>query len=254
MAPAAPVEVVPGVWRLGGWPVNWYVVEGGGGGLTIVDAGLPGWAARLEEDLRAIGHSVEDVEAVILTHSDDDHTGLAGLLQERVGARVLIHPDDDGELRRSRPKTGDARMMRALALLRHKSVRRFFKAMVGESRGAKVPKVGLSEGFMDGALLDVPGRPRVVATPGHTNGHCAFVFETHGVVMVGDELCTWNPKTEATGPQSMPSGVNVSDAECTRSLDVLAAVEASWVLPGHGDPWQGSPAEAAQAARRADFV
>jgi glyoxylase-like metal-dependent hydrolase (beta-lactamase superfamily II) len=39
----------------------------------------------------------------------------------------------------------------------------------------------------------VPGRPRVLHTPGHTGGHCAFVLEERGALIAGDLLCTLNP-------------------------------------------------------------
>jgi glyoxylase-like metal-dependent hydrolase (beta-lactamase superfamily II) len=28
--------------------------------------------------------------------------------------------------------------------------------------------------YADGETLDVPGRPRVIHTPGHTSGHCSL--------------------------------------------------------------------------------
>ena len=43
----------------------------------------------------------------MLTHGDADHTGIAPVLQ-RSGARVLVHEDDDHQLRHPGPKGGDA--------------------------------------------------------------------------------------------------------------------------------------------------
>ncbi|MGH2948155.1 MAG: MBL fold metallo-hydrolase, partial [Solirubrobacteraceae bacterium] len=75
-----PIEVAPGVYALGTDIVNWYLVEEQGR-LSAVDAGLPGFADRLEADLARLGHRVGDVEAVVLTHSDGDHTGVAPRLR-----------------------------------------------------------------------------------------------------------------------------------------------------------------------------
>ena len=101
-----------------------------------------------------------------------------------------------------------------------------------------------------GHFEDVPGQPRVVFTPGHSDGHCAIHFERHGVVFAGDSLCTRNPLTGRVGAQLMPSAFNTSTERAMESLDALEAIAAETVLPGHGDPWTDGAAKAAQAARR----
>lgn len=110
-----PAQVVPGVSRLGTKLVNWYLVEDEGR-LTAVDAGLPGFRRSLEADLRSLGYRLEQVEAVVLTHSDSDHTGLTPALRA-AGARVLIHSADEATLRNPRPKGGDARPINLLRYL-----------------------------------------------------------------------------------------------------------------------------------------
>ena len=113
---------------------------------------------------------------------------------------------------------------------------------------ARPPTVDDAETFAEGDVLEVPGNPRVIATPGHAPGHCAFLFERHSALFVGDELCTWNVLTGSRGPQLMPHGMNESDAQCLQSLHALEPVEAEVVLFGHGEPWhQGVPAAVRQA-------
>jgi glyoxylase-like metal-dependent hydrolase (beta-lactamase superfamily II) len=87
--------------------VNWYLVEEGAR-LTAVDAGVPGFKGSLAADLAALGFGLGDIEAVILTHSDGDHTGVAQALRDG-GARVLIHSADEPKLRKPGPKSGDAK-------------------------------------------------------------------------------------------------------------------------------------------------
>lgn len=241
-----PEEIVPRVHRLGSKFVNFYAVEAEGR-LTIVDAGMPGYADTLEEDLRAIGRTPADVEAVILTHSDSDHTGIVLTLRE-AGARVLIHSADEASLAKPGPKGGDASPLHLLPVLWRPTLWQFAVALA-RSGGMKLPKIEHPETFADGDELDVPGRPRVVHTPGHTPGHCVFHFAEHGALIVGDALCTWNPITGSRGIQLMPRQMNVSDAQALESLARFEALEADVVLVGHGEPYRERPRVAAAGAR-----
>jgi glyoxylase-like metal-dependent hydrolase (beta-lactamase superfamily II) len=240
-----PEEIVPRVHRLGSKYVNFYVVEADGR-VTIVDAGMPGYADTLEADLRAIGRSPADVEAVVLTHSDSDHTGIVLTLRD-AGARVLIHSADEGTLAKPGPKGGDASPQHILPVLWRPTLWKFIVAL-GRSGGMKMPKIENPETFSDNDVLDVPGSPRVVHTPGHTPGHCAFHFADHGALIVGDALCTWNPVTGSRGAQLMPRQMNVSNAQALESLARLEGLEADVVLAGHGEPHRESPGVAVARA------
>jgi glyoxylase-like metal-dependent hydrolase (beta-lactamase superfamily II) len=240
-------EIVPGVTRLGTEIVNWYLVQDGGK-LTAVDAGLPGYRRTLESDLEARGYSLGQIDAVVLTHSDSDHTGMGTTLRD-AGARILIHGDDEPTLRKPGPKSGDGAPVHWLPLLVRPAFWRFMGHMT-RFGGAKPAPIEGAETFADGDVLDVPGSPRVIHTPGHNRGHCALLFERHGALFVGDELCTWNPLTNGRGPQLMPKPFDVSYAQCIESLGRLEGLQANVILPGHGHPWTGSPADAVSNARR----
>jgi glyoxylase-like metal-dependent hydrolase (beta-lactamase superfamily II) len=245
---AATRDVASRVHRLGNWFVNWYVVEDGGR-LTVVDAGLPGFKGSLEADLASLGFGVGDVEAVILTHSDSDHTGVAQAIHD-AGARALIHSADEPKLRKPGPKSGDAKPINIVPELWRPFLWRVIVSVMAAG-GAKPTRVQDAETFGDGDVLDVPGRPRVVPTPGHTPGHCAFHFAEHGALFVGDAMCALNPMTGRTGPQLMPHGMNESDGQALRSLDAIAPIDAEVVLFGHGAPWRGGASSAVEHARAA---
>jgi glyoxylase-like metal-dependent hydrolase (beta-lactamase superfamily II) len=247
--PIDPVpDIVPRVHGLGSTLVNWYVVEDGGR-LTAVDAGLPGFAKRLAPDLAALAHVPADIEAVVLTHSDADHVGLVPTFRA-AGARVLIHEADEATLAKPGPKSGDGAPLNLLRELWRPPLWRMIAEVV-RGGGARLAKIDGAETFSDGDVLDVPGKPRVVATPGHTAGHCALLFEQHGALFVGDELCTYNPLTGKQGPSVMPKPFNVSTAQCYESLAAIENLNADVVLPGHGRPWRDGVAAAVEHARAA---
>ena len=248
MSAQPPKEIAPGVHELGSDFVNWFLVEEDGA-LTAVDAGFGGFAKSLESDLQALGFSLDDVKALVLTHSDADHTGLALRLQ-RAGAQVYVHSADEDTLRKPGPKGGDASVRNFIPRLINPKTWMAMGAMVRESGG--MPKgVDGATTFADGDVLDVPGHPRVVHTGGHTPGHCVLLFERHGALFVGDALCSWNPLTRARGPQVMPTPLNVDTEGCFSALSTIGGLDAQLVLPGHGEPIRESPASAVEKARAA---
>jgi glyoxylase-like metal-dependent hydrolase (beta-lactamase superfamily II) len=239
-------EIVPGVHRLGSARVNWYFVEDGGR-VTVVDAALSGYWDQLEPALASTGRTLEDVDALVLTHAHSDHTGVAGLLHER-GVPVHLHPGDEQLMRTA--KEPWKREASPLPYLWRPAIWSFFLHMI-RNGALKPPKIDDTRPIADGDVLGVPGRPRVIHAPGHTNGHCAYHFEQHGALLVGDLLCTWNPLTGRLGPQIMPRPFNVSSAESLDSLGRIEQLEARALLPGHGDPWTAGPAAAVARAREA---
>jgi glyoxylase-like metal-dependent hydrolase (beta-lactamase superfamily II) len=98
-------------------------------------------------------------------------------------------------------------------------------------------------------VLDVPGRPRVIHTPGHNPGHCALLFEGHGALFAGDALITHPLVTGGSGAALMPRYMNVSTAQALASLAAIEDVDVPLMLVGHGEPWRDGPAAAVASAR-----
>ena len=234
------------MWRSGTRFVNWYVVDGGAAGLTVVDAGLPGYASRVGPALERIGRRLADVRAVLLTHGHVDHTGTADLFAG-AGAAVYLHPEDRALAEDPKTNRTDAPLLRyawwpaTAAFIAH-AVRE------GATRPRPMPA---SSQLADGERLDVPGRPTVTHLPGHTAGSCAFLFPEHDVIVVGDALCTTNAFSGASAtPRLQTRGSNADSAAALASLERLSAVEAQIVLPGHGNPWRGGTEAAVASVRR----
>ena len=239
-------EMAPGVWRGGTRFVSWYVVDAGDAGLTMIDAGLPGYGDNVRKGLASIGRGAGDVRALVLTHGHIDHVGTAGVLAE-AGAQIHLHPADAALAADPRRNKTDGSLV---PYLRWPATAAFVAHCVaqGAVRPARMPA---SIPLADGAEVDVPGRPRVTHTPGHTDGSCILEFPEHGVLFVGDLLCTVSPRSgRPARPQLQTRASNRSSAEALASLDRLEGVEASVVLPGHGGPWRDGVEAAADSARR----
>ena len=239
---AAVTQVAEGVHRLGSRLFNYYLVEDGEA-LTLVDAGLPGLRPSLDETLAALGRSLGDIRAVVLTHAHGDHIGIAEAVRTEAGVPVHVHAHDEELARTGRqPK----RERSLLPYLRYTAA---WGLILGLARNGRPPKIGEVTTFGDGDVLDVPGRPVAIPTPGHTEGHVAFHLPDRGVLFTGDAMNSRNPMTGRMGPQIMPSGFNISSAQALESLSNLENLDADLVLFGHGEPWTEGPAAAVARAR-----
>lgn len=244
MSDAAPTQLAPGLHRLGNEYVNCYLIEEGNE-LTLVDGGLPAFRHQLDSYLQSRGRSVQDITAVILTHAHSDHIGMVESVRQAASAPVHVHAKDAEMARTGKVHKREGSM---LPYLRYPALYKLF-LVAGRNGGARTPNVEVVTTF-DGAVdLDVPGRPRVIPTPGHSPGHVAFHLPEHGVLIAGDALCTYNPLTGRRGPQLMPKAFAADALQSIASLDALERIDATLTLFGHGEPWTDPPKEAVARAR-----
>jgi len=240
----APTKVADGVARLGTNLVNWYLIEDGGR-VTIVDCGAPAYYGQLDRGLALLGRSRGQVDAIVLTHGHGDHIGFAEQARTELGVPVYVHEGDEELTTTGKPPGKNEKSMTSYLRYPHA-----YKLMAHLMSAGGVPKpVQEVTTFRDGDVLDVPGKPRVVHTPGHTAGHVVFLLESRGVLLLGDLLCTLNPLTGRRGPQLLHKAFSRSSATMLDSLSTIEELDAPTLAFGHGDPWTQGVGSAVRIAR-----
>jgi glyoxylase-like metal-dependent hydrolase (beta-lactamase superfamily II) len=235
------VKIAPGLYRIGPDKVNAYLLEEAGR-VTVIDAGMPGFLSKLPAALAEMGRTLDDVEALVLTHGHSDHIGFAERLRSERHVQVSVHEADAalarGEVPNPAKGLGPIKLGPLLAFL-----------WLGlRNGGLRQPRLLEVSTFGDGATLEVPGSPRVILVPGHTPGSAVLHVPLLDALFVGDALATYAVTTGQEGPRVAPFTADL--AQAVASLDRLSGIEAKWLLPGHGPAWTGGVPEAITLVRQ----
>ncbi|QSE93884.1 MBL fold metallo-hydrolase [Rhodococcus pseudokoreensis] len=210
------------------------------GGLILVDAGWDddnAWAG-LTSGLEAIGHTVKDVEGVVLTHFHPDHTGLCGRVREASGAWIAMH-ESDHEMFAHMSTSHDpewleyqkANMTRAGAA--PADLEAFEKSAAGKPPTG--PDSAPDRVLVDDELIALTGRGlRAVYTPGHTPGHICFYLEDADVMFTGDHVL--QKTTPHVGNFVYPLEERDALAEFMDSLRRVQTMNITRGLGAHGIP------------------
>ncbi len=236
-------QVSESIYRLGTAIHNFYVIVEGGK-ATVVDAGCSRELSKLEQGLASVGMNLGDVEAIILTHAHPDHMGFAAEANAagtEVSVSELEGPIATGD------QVGDEMKIHKLPLWKPRTwsfLMGLYKVGV-----TKAPRVETIVTFAPGDVLDLPGRPEVVHSPGHTIGHACFYLRHSKTLFTGDAVVTRDVLNHRdASPQLMPCLFHTDTDQARASLDALAALDTELILPGHGSPYHGQVADAAKTA------
>jgi glyoxylase-like metal-dependent hydrolase (beta-lactamase superfamily II) len=210
--------------------------------LTLVDAGPNSGTSfdELTSGLAALGHSLEDIELVVLTHQHIDHLGLVSLVAQRSGADVAAidvavpfvenysqEAQKDDEFARSVMLRNGIPEDVVSALT---SVSQAFRAWGARADVTRVLTDGEEMRFRDRTL-------HVHHRPGHSPTDTVFHDRERRILIAADHLLghiSSNPlitrPLDGSGERPQALVTYLRSLEATREMDV------ELVLPGHGDP------------------
>jgi len=220
--------------------VNVYLIEDDP--LTLIDAGPNSGTSfdELTKGLAALGHSLEEIELVVLTHQHIDHLGLIGLVASRSGAEVAAIDHAVPIVERFSEEMEADDVFATETMLRHgipadvvqalQSVSRAFRAWGAPAKVTRVLHDGDEMAFRDRTL-------RVHWRPGHSPTDTVFEDADRRMAIAADHLLghiSSNPLI--TRPRD---GSTVRPQSLVAYLDSLARtreMDLDLILPGHGDP------------------
>jgi glyoxylase-like metal-dependent hydrolase (beta-lactamase superfamily II) len=220
--------------------VNVYLIEDEP--LTLVDAG-PNSGRSLDElqrGLAAFGHTIDDIELVILTHQHIDHVGLVSIVAAHSGAEVAaIEAAVPFVERYSEEAEADDEFAFEL-MLRHgipEDVATALQSVSSAFRGWGA-RADVTRVLHDGESIALRGRAlEVHFRPGHSPSDTVFYDRNRRMLLAADHLL----KHISSNPLiARPRDGSEERAQALvtylESLGKTREMNVELVLPGHGEP------------------
>jgi glyoxylase-like metal-dependent hydrolase (beta-lactamase superfamily II) len=216
--PEIPImQIIPNVHLVPGVTANPYLIIDPGG-LTLIDAGLPGSQKKIFAYIATLGLAQTDLKHIIITHSDYDHIGGLAALKKTSGARVYASDIEASAIAKGKA----SRQIQPRNII--------FKLLIGLITSfAKNTPVTVDEILVDGQVLPQLGGLRVLETTGHTPGHISLYAPSAGILFCGDSMVVEKG-------QLLPSrqGVTWDREKADEAVRKQAALGAQIVCSGHG--------------------
>jgi glyoxylase-like metal-dependent hydrolase (beta-lactamase superfamily II) len=197
--------------------VNCYLIKTSKG-FILIDTGGTNARNGLESELVNAGCRPENLDLILLTHGDFDHSGNAAYLRDKFATKIAMGYDDSGMV-----EHGDMTWNRKKGNFLLKIISGlFFK--LGSADKFK-PDIYLNDGD---DLSEYGYDAKVLQIPGHSLGSVG-ILTASGDLFCGD-LITGTGEPALNTIMDDPSTANAS-------LDKLAGYEIDTVYPGHGEPF-----------------
>jgi glyoxylase-like metal-dependent hydrolase (beta-lactamase superfamily II) len=210
--------------------------------LTLVDTGPNSGKAldELERQMAALGHRIEDLGLIIVSHQHIDHLGLVQIVADRSGAEVAAI-DALAPILEHYTEACDLDDAFAVELMRRHGIpEQTLVALRSVSAGFRAWGAGarVDRALVDGERLELRDRTlEVQLRPGHSPTDTLFWDEQRGILIAADHLIghiSSNPllTRPIDGSEERPRALINYLESLSRTRELPAEV----VLPGHGEP------------------
>jgi len=209
-------------------PTNAYLLKLADGFL-LIDTSFPGTFGKFLKGIDRLGVSLPEIHYLLLTHSHDDHAGLAAEIKQKSHCSVIAHERSVEALGAGRAKDlGRFVNRRALVLM----------GLYGlvKRRTFGFPPIHLDDhdllvaGDDDEVLRSLGLDGRIIATPGHTDDGLSVIL-SNGDAFVGDACMSAFGFLHLRPPLIKDWGAVIG------SWDALIGSGARTIHPGHGRPF-----------------
>ena len=179
---------------------NSYVIKND---LTvIIDPGSTQFLSPLIQDLQQDGIEVKDIDIITNTHLHGDHCGANEALKQISGAKILSHPLQ----------------------------KQFYSvAVIETAKFFGFPPIEFEvDSYIENNKLDTGDIEfELIPSPGHSPDSICFYNQKDKILICGDVIFAGN-----IGRADLPGG---NADELKHSIEELAQLEISYLLPGHMD-------------------
>ncbi len=221
-------------------PINTYLIEGDP--LTLVDTGpnLATCLVDLADGLRRVGHSIEKLGLLFVTHQHVDHLGLSRIVAERSSGEVACLDQAVGVIGAWGERAAGDDKYAGQLMLRHGIEEHVVVALrslasIVRSLGASVP---ITQPLAEHAQVKLGDRTfEVLHHPGHSPSDTLLFDHSDGLLVAGDHLLLHiSSNALLTRPLSEDwDGTRATPLiDYRRSLKATRDLDAKIVLTGHG--------------------
>lgn len=209
-----------------GWLSSNNILFTGPDGAALVDSG---YATHAAQTLALVRHALgsRPLARLLNTHLHSDHCGGNALLQAAYGCRTAIPALDAAKV-----AAWDE------------------EALSYRATGQQCDRFTFDATLAPGEVVELGGlRWRILAAPGHDPHALLFFCEQEGVLISGDAL--WENGFGVVFPELAGEP---GFAEVGATLDLIAALDARVVIPGHGAVFGDVGAALGRARSRLDYL